>query len=63
MQLDAASVDSELSFRRQIRNDEGQVSPTVVAEALGEAMRRLRDKMTPADLDDVLIAFRRGYTG
>lgn len=62
-QLDAASVDSELSYRRQIREDEGEVSPIVVAHAMGEALRHLHDKMADADLDDVLLAFRRGLVG
>lgn len=65
LQMDAASVDNEQSFRQQIRNDEGPVSAFAVAEALGRALAVLQVKMAPQPpmIDDIVYAFRKGYTG
>lgn len=63
LQMDAASVDNEQSFRQQIRNDAGPVSAFVVAEALGRALAALQAKMSIQPTDDIVYAFRRGYAG
>lgn len=62
-QIDAAGVGNEVVVRRQIQNDNGPVAATGVAEAMGAALAVLRAKMSNTDADDIVYAFRKGYTG
>lgn len=68
IQVDAANVDAaqateEVSVRRNMQNDTGMISVTDAAETLGSVLATLRPRFTAAIVDDIVYAFRRGYTG
>ena len=63
VRIDTITRESGQSFEQQVRNDDSPVSAFVVAEMLGRALVALQPSLTQQPVDDIVYAFRKGYTG